>query len=120
MEFLSSQANRALLERLRSAGLTMEADLSASPPDGPLSGRTVVITGGLGAFSRDDARRAVVEAGGKVTSSVSRTTSFVVAGADPGSKLQKATALNVPVVDEDAFGEILAGRVPSPTGAPAI
>ncbi len=119
MEFLSSQANRALLERLRAAGLTMQSDLSAAPPDGPLSGRAVVITGGLDAFSRDDARRAVVEAGGKVTGSVSRATSFVVAGADPGSKLQKATALGVPVVDEDGFVEILAGRQPPPEREPA-
>ncbi len=118
MEFLSSEANRELLERLRAAGLTMHADVSEAPAEGPLSGLTVVITGGLGSFTRDDARRAVIEAGGKVTGSVSRATSFVVAGADPGSKLQKATAAGVPVIDEDAFLEVLAGRSPPPDGTP--
>jgi DNA ligase (NAD+) len=80
----------------------------------------VVITGGLEAFSRDDAKRAVVAVGGKVTGSVSRATSFVVAGVDPGSKLQKAESLKVPVVDEAAFLEILDGRreVPAPATGP--
>ena len=114
MEFLASDANRELLERLRAAGLRAESDAPALRAEGPLSGRSVVITGGLGTLSRDDARRAVAAAGGKATGSVSRSTSFVVAGVDPGSKLQKATSLGVPVVDEDAFREILAGRTPPP------
>ena len=118
-EFLSSEANLALLERLRAAGLTMEADVPAPREDGPLTGRAVVLTGGLEAMSRDDAKRAVVAAGGKVTGSVSRSTGFVVAGVDPGSKLQKAEQLGVPVVDEPAFLEILDGRRPPPERAPA-
>lgn len=113
-EFLTSQDNRELLERLRAAGLTMVADVPAVPADGPLTGRTVVITGGLEALSRDDAKRAVAAAGGKATGSVSRATSFVVAGADPGSKLEKATTLGVPVVDEQAFLAILSGERPPP------
>ena len=120
MEFLSSDANRELLERLRAAGLTVVSDAPAAPAEGPLTGHTVVITGGLEAFSRDDAKRAVVAVGGKVTGSVSRSTSFVVAGVDPGSKLQKAESLKVPVVDEAAFLEILDGRreVPAPATEP--
>jgi len=118
MEFLSSDANRELLERLRAAGLTVLADPSKGPAEGPLVGLSVVITGGLEAFSRDDARRAVAEAGGKATGSVSRSTSFVVAGADPGSKLQKAASLGVPVVDEEAFLDILAARRPPPARDP--
>ncbi len=118
-EFLSSDANRALLERLRAAGLTVEADVPAPREDGPLTGSAVVLTGGLEAMSRDDAKRAVVAAGGKVTGSVSRSTGFVVAGVDPGSKLQKAEQLGVPVVDEEAFLEILDGRRPPPERAPA-
>lgn len=114
MEFLSSPANRELLERLRAAGLTVVSEGPAGPVDGPLTGLSVVITGGLAAFSRDDAKRAVVGAGGKVTGSVSRSTSFVVAGADPGSKLQKAESLKVPVIDEEAFLEVLDGRRPPP------
>ena len=118
-EFLSSDANLALLERLRAAGLTMEADAPPPRADGPLTGRNVVLTGGLEAMSRDEAKRAVVGAGGKVTGSVSRSTGFVVAGVDPGSKLQKAEQLGVPVVDEPAFLEILDGRRPPPERAPA-
>jgi DNA ligase (NAD+) len=118
-EFLSSDANRALLERLRAAGLTVEADVPAPREEGPLTGCAVVLTGGLEAMSRDDAKRAVVAAGGKVTGSVSRSTGFVVAGVDPGSKLQKAEQLGVPVVDEQAFLEILDGGRPPPERAPA-
>ena len=119
MEFLSSPANRELLDRLRAAGLTVVSDGPTGPVDGPLTGRSVVITGGLAAFSRDDAKRAVVAAGGKVTGSVSKSTSLVVAGADPGSKLQKATSLGVPVIDEEAFLEVLDGRRPPPDREPA-
>jgi len=120
MEFLSSDANRELLDRLEKAGLTVASDAPAAPAEGLLTGRTVVITGGLEAFSRDDAKRAVVAAGGKVTGSVSRATSFVVAGVDPGTKLQKAESFGVPVVDEAAFLEILDGRrqVPAPATGP--
>jgi DNA ligase (NAD+) len=118
-EFLSSDANRALLERLRAAGLTVEADVPAPREEGPLTGRVVVLTGGLEAMSRDDARRAVAAAGGKVTGSVSRSTGFVVTGVDPGSKLQKAEQLGVPVVDEQTFLEILDGGRPPPERSPA-
>ena len=118
MEFLSSPANRELLERLRAAGLTVVSEGPTGPVDGPLTGLSVVITGGLAAFSRDDAKRAVVGAGGKVTGSVSRSTSFVVAGVDPGSKLQKAASLGVPVIGEEAFLEVLDGRRPPPEREP--
>jgi DNA ligase (NAD+) len=114
MEFLSSEANLELLERLRRAGLTVESDAPAPSRDGPLIGLSVVITGGLDAYTRDDAKRAVVAAGGKVTGTVSRSTAFVVAGVDPGSKLQKAESLGVPVVDEPGFLRILAGEAPPP------
>ena len=79
----------------------------------------MVITGGLEAFSRDDAKRAVVAAGGKVTGSVSKSTAFLVAGVDPGTKLQKAESAGVPVLDEAAFLAILDGerRGPAQAGA---
>jgi DNA ligase (NAD+) len=118
-EFLSSDANRELLERLRAAGLTVVADVPAAPADGPLGGRTVVITGGLDSLSRDEAKRAVAAAGGKATGSVSRSTGFVVAGTDPGSKLQRAEALGVPVIDEATFLAVLAGEAAAPERAPA-
>ena len=113
-EFLSSDDNRAMLERLRAAGLTIEMDVPDGPVDGPLTGCTVVVTGGLDAFSRDEAKRAIVAAGGKATDSVSKKTSFVVAGRDPGSKVAKAEAAGVPVVDEATFAGVLAGDLPVP------
>lgn len=108
-EFLSSSDNRSMLERLRAAGLQMHMDVPDGPVSGPLAGCTVVVTGGLESLSRDEARRAITAAGGKATDSVSKRTAFVVAGRDPGSKVEKARAAGVPIVDEAAFGRILAG-----------
>ncbi len=113
-EFLAIDTNRALLDRLRAAGLTVESDEPPPARDGPLTGLSIVITGGLEAFTRDEAKRAVAKAGGKATGSVSRSTAFVVAGADPGSKLQKAEAAGVPVIDEARFAAILEGAEPPP------
>ena len=113
-EFLAIDTNRALLERLRAAGLTVESDEPPPARDGPLTGLSIVITGGLEAYTRDEAKRAVATAGGKATGSVSRSTAFVVAGADPGSKLQKAEAAGVPVIDEARFTAILEGAEPPP------
>lgn len=114
IDFLSSDANRETLARLRDADLQVQHEVAVAPAEGPLVGRTVVITGALDAFSRDDAKRAVVRAGGKATESVSRKTSFVVAGRDAGSKLQKATDLGVPVLDEAAFLALLSGGEDAP------
>jgi len=116
-EFLSSDENRATLERLRAAGLTVAMDVPDGPVDGPLTGCTVVVTGGLDAFSRDEAKRAIVAAGGKCTDSVSKKTSFVVAGRDPGSKVTKAEAAGVPVIDEAMLLRVLAGDAPLPPRA---
>ncbi len=112
-EFLGVEDNRVLLERLRRAGVQVEMEAPAAA-DGPLNGLSVVVTGGLEAMSRDDAKRAIATAGGKATESVSRRTAFVVAGRDPGSKLQKAEGLGVPVLDEAAFLAVLAGERPPP------
>lgn len=108
-EFLSSSDNRSMLERLQAAGLQMHMDIPDGPANGPLTGCTVVVTGGLQSMSRDEARRAIIAAGGTATDSVSKKTAFVVAGRDPGSKVQKAEAAGVPIVDEPAFERILAG-----------
>lgn len=115
-EYLAFPGNVATLERLRAAGLRLEMDVVAPPADGPLVGLSVVITGGLESFSRDEAKRAVTAAGGKPTDSVSKKTAFVVAGTDPGSKLAKAEGLGVPVVDEQTFRQVLAGERPVPAG----
>ncbi len=113
-EFLASEANRETLERLRAAGVTVVGEAPVRVEGGPLEDQTVVVTGGLDAFSRDAAKRAVIAAGGKVTNSVSRSTSFLVAGRDPGGKLAKAESMGVPVIDEATFLAVLAGEEPLP------
>lgn len=115
-EHFAVERNRLTLERLRDAGLEMRMDVTAAPPDGPLMGMTVVVTGGLEALSRDEAKRAIAAAGGKSTDSVSKKTNFVVAGRDPGSKLVKAESLGVPVLDEAGFLAVLSGQEPPPVG----
>jgi len=113
-EFLAADTNLALLERLRAAGLTVESDAPPPPSDGPLKGLSVVITGGLDAYTREEAKRAVAMAGGKATGSVSRSTAFLVAGVEPGSKVQKAESAGVPVIDEAEFLAVLDGTRPPP------
>jgi DNA ligase (NAD+) len=99
--FFSSKAGKRFIERLRRAGVEPE---SRAPrrvaAGGPLAGKTFVLTGTLEEFTREEAARLVQEAGGKVTSSVSSKTDAVIAGTDPGSKLDKAQKLGVTIWDE--------------------
>ena len=108
-EWAADPANLRLIEKLGAAGVR----LADPEPDGPgrdlLAGVTLVVTGTLEGFSRDQARAAVEDRGGKVTGSVSARTSAVVAGAAAGSKLQKAEQLGIPVLDEAGFVRLLAG-----------
>ena len=85
-----------------------EGTAAEPDPSRPLAGLTVVITGSLDGYTRDEAAEAVQSRGGKVTSSVSKKTSFLVAGEKPGSKYDKAVSLGVPVLGEEAFGVLLA------------
>lgn len=108
-QYFRTSRHRAVIDDLLSAGVRPQ------PPElkkqtGNLQGKTLVITGTLKDFSRQQAEQAVREAGGKVSSSVSKKTDFVVAGEDPGSKLQKARGLGVEVVDEEQFKRLLAGK----------
>ncbi len=89
----------ALISRLRDRGVNF-LEPNAVKADGPLTGATVVLTGSLPALSRDEATALIDAAGGRVTSSVSKKTTFVVAGSDAGSKLDKARSLGVEVIDE--------------------
>jgi DNA ligase (NAD+) len=96
--------NRALIEHLRRAGVRLQEPKRArAEGPQPLAGQTFVITGTLDALSREDAAAHIERLGGKVTGSVSKKTSYVVVGAEPGSKLEKARALGVQTLDEPAF-----------------
>jgi len=99
LQFFHEPRNRELVEKLRSAGLTFEHALSKKT-GGALEGRTFVITGTLPNLSREEAKTRIESAGGKVTGSVSKKTDYVLAGADPGSKRDKALQLGIPVIGE--------------------
>ncbi len=103
VHFFADRSNRRLVERLAKAGLTVRAVRRTKTAEGPLTGKTVVLTGGLERLTRDDAKRQIEAAGGRVASSVSSKTDLVVAGADAGSKLTKARSLNIRVIDEATF-----------------
>lgn len=96
--FFADSANRKLVSRLEKLGVNMKEPISAE--GGPLTGQTYVITGTLPSLSRAQATALIEEAGGHVASSVSRNTTAVIAGADPGSKLERARSLGVAVIDE--------------------
>jgi DNA ligase (NAD+) len=102
-EWFQDRGNRKLLDKLRKAGIRMADPPKKKTKAGPLTGKSIVLTGGLESMSRDQAIKAAEEAGGRVTSSVSKKTDFVVAGTDPGSKLDKAQSLGVEIVDEGEF-----------------
>jgi DNA ligase (NAD+) len=109
-EWFEDEENRRLVNELRELGLRFEAGEEARPVEGPLTGQTYVITGTLEQFSRDEATKALEAAGAKVTGSVSRKTTGVIAGEEPGSKLQKAQDLGVPVLTEQELVGLLGGR----------
>jgi DNA ligase (NAD+) len=99
--------HRAIVDKWRAAGVRM-ADERDAGVERTLEGLSIVVTGSLIAFSRDEAKEAIISRGGKAASSVSKKTAYVVAGDSPGSKYDKAIELGVPVLDEDGFGVLLA------------
>jgi DNA ligase (NAD+) len=105
VEFFGIAANRKLVERLREAGLTLSGQKKQRGTK--LAGKTFVLTGTLAHFTRDEAKKMIEDAGGKVTGSVSKKTDYVVVGADAGSKLGKAKELGVAVIDETGLKQIL-------------
>ena len=105
VEFFSIPANRKLVERLREAGLTLKGKKKERGTK--LAGKTFVLTGTLAHFTRDEAKKMIEDASGKVTGSVSKKTDYVVAGADAGSKLDKAKELGVAVIDEKEMEKLL-------------
>ena len=108
-QFFAEERNRELIERLRAAGLQFTAPKQKKKA-GPLNGLTFVITGTLPTLKREDAKQRIEAAGGKVAGSVSSKTSFLLAGEEAGSKLDKARDLGIPVLDEAAFLNKLGGE----------
>ena len=110
-DFFSEAANQKLIKRLKDEGLNM-TETRTAPEDTRFAGKTFVFTGALARRSRDEAGAEVVRHGGKVTGSVSKLTDYVVVGADPGSKHDKARSLGVTILNEDDFDRLLAGNLP--------
>ncbi len=109
-EWLASDYGRRVLHGLEAAGVSLEVSAADRIGSGPLTGKTFVVTGTLEGFSRQEAEEAIRRAGGRAAGSVSKKTDYVVAGAEAGSKLDKAEKLGVPVLDEAAFRRLLAGE----------
>ncbi len=106
-EWFADEENRQLVAELRELGLRLESGAEERPSEGPLTGRTYVITGTLERRSREEAKAALEALGAKVTDSVSKKTSGVIVGEAPGSKLEKARRLGVEELDEEAFESLL-------------
>ena len=109
LAFFAQTHHQEIVAQLRASGLRWEEGSPAERVPKPLSGQTIVLTGTLPSLSRDEAKAMLEEAGAKVASSVSQKTSYVVAGSEAGSKLEKALALGVPVLDEAGLLSLLNG-----------
>jgi DNA ligase (NAD+) len=107
VEWFGVDWHRELVEKWRAAGVRMVDERDDSVPR-TLEGLSIVVTGSLDGWSRDQAKEAIVLRGGKASSSVSKTSAFVVVGDSPGSKYDKAVSLKVPILDEDGFAVLLA------------
>jgi DNA ligase (NAD+) len=110
--FVASSEHRKVIKRLQELGVTWP-DVEPLPTvasEDTLVGQTFVVTGTLESMSRDDAQEALIALGAKVSKSVSKKTSYVVVGAEPGSKAQKAEELGVPMLDEKAFLALLESK----------
>jgi DNA ligase (NAD+) len=110
VSYFSEPQNRAVIQDLLDRGLRIAEGKEEQSGDASLAGKTFVFTGGLVGFTRDEAKRSVEERGARVSSSVSKKTSYVVAGEDPGSKLDQARKLGVKVLSEEEFGKLIRER----------
>ena len=119
--WFEDETSRDVLRELVAVGVVPERpvvrDAGETDEAGPLAGRTVVVTGSLDGFSREEAEDAVRAAGGKPAGSVSKKTDYLVAGPGAGSKLQKAAELGIPVLDEEGFRRLIAGDPPGSDAA---
>ncbi|MDR2620495.1 MAG: NAD-dependent DNA ligase LigA [Propionibacteriaceae bacterium] len=108
VEWFSVDWHRDIVERWRAAGVRMADEVATHSEPAALAGLTIVVTGALSGFSRDEAQAAIIAQGGKAASSVSAKTDYVVVGENPGSKADKAAALNRPILNEAEFIRLLA------------
>ena len=107
--YFQAAASKTVIEKLRAAGVTLKQEPRQVSAEGlPLTGRTFVVTGTLSGFSRTESESRIKDLGGKVTSSVTRNTDYLVVGESPGSKLAAAERLGTAILDETAFAELLA------------
>lgn len=106
-EWFTVDWHRAIVDKWKAAGVRMADERDAATPR-TLAGLSIVVTGSLNGFSRDEAKEAIVARGGKAAGSVSKNTAYLVAGDSPGSKYDKAVELGVPILDEDGFRRLLA------------
>jgi DNA ligase (NAD+) len=106
-DWFEDEGNLELCKRLEAAGVRTKLEKANEPTDDTLAGKLFVLTGTLATYTRDEARAAIESRGGRVSSSVSKKTDYVVAGEEAGSKLDKAKELGVKVIDEAAFKEVL-------------
>jgi DNA ligase (NAD+) len=104
--FFQKDRNRSIIERLEQAGVTLKKNKDKQK-DLPLKGQQFVLTGTLGSFTRNEAEARIKALGGSIGSSVSKKTTYVVAGADPGSKIEKAQKLGIKIIDEDEFLKLI-------------
>ena len=107
MQYFSEPGNRELVEPPAQGRPAVHLRLHPPQEPGPLQGKTLVITGTLPTLSREEAKQLIEQAGGKVSSAVSKKTSYVVAGEDAGSKLAKAQELGIPVLTEDELRALI-------------
>jgi len=105
--FFKQPENRDLLRKFKAAGLNFAAKKGGAKGDQPLAGKTFVLTGGLDRFSRDEAKDAVERRGGTVTDSVSKKTTYLVVGKEPGSKFAKAQKLGITILNEKDFSKLI-------------
>ena len=118
-EWFAEDWHREIVDAWAAAGVRMEDERDESTPR-TLEGLTIVVTGSLEHFSRDEAKEAILIRGGKASGSVSKNTSYLVAGESAGTKLDKAEQLGVPVLDEEGFRELLANGPAKVTGGEAV